>query len=576
MSGTERSFVLKYRFKNVSNIKNTKKSYSDYEDHFGVPWRLSIKNNENHLGVHLYCGRSEKEKEWSIDTEFEIHILHPKENSFHEFTYLLNCFTNAIGRGPSRIMTWERMEKEFLQNDELVVEIRVKINEITGIEDVNLNMPETVDKLPPVEKQTDQKTDDFVLKHVFKNVSKIKEFGCRYSPTEDHSGIQWNILIHNRKDHLEVILYCGRPGNKSEWSVDIEYEIHVLHPNGNPAHKNSAVSHRFTEAIRRGPKEIMTWERMEKEFLLNDELAVEICVKIIKMTGAESIVYLNPRPRSFVLKHAFKNVSKMRDTEDCKGPIQYHFIAPWFIGIRNENKHLGVHLYCGRSKNKKEWSIDTEFEVHVFHPNGNPVQENSAISHCFAVASGYGPSDLMTWERMEKEFLLNDELVVEIRVTITNFTGIEGFHLNMSETDDKLSIVEKQTNQKTDNFVLKHVFKNVSTMDDEGCYGPTEDHFGVSWYVFINHEKEHLAVFLRCARSKNKKEWSIDTDFEIHVLHPNGNPVHKSSISSVFTNDFPCGRNLMTWERMEREFLLNDELVVEIRVKIIQMAGTEV
>ncbi|EGT44556.1 hypothetical protein CAEBREN_04589 [Caenorhabditis brenneri] len=349
-----------------------------------------------------------------------------------------------------------------------------------------------------------QKTRSFVLKHVFKNVSTMKDSENLISSSEDHFGVPWFIDIWHKKDYLGVYLHCRRTENKKKWSIGTEYEIHVLHPNGNSIYTSSAISHCFTKPTGHGQGKTMTWERMEKEFLLNDELVVEICVKIGKITGIEDFhlgmsgtddkLYpvekqMNQEPRSFVLKNVFKNVPNMKDNEDCYGLTEDHFGVPWFISICNKKEHLGVFLHCNRSEKEKEWSIDTEFEIHILNANGKPAHKTSGFSYCFTEAIGYGPK-LMEWKKMEKEFLFNDELIVEIRVKIIQMTGIEDFHLNMSGTNDTLSTFQYQMNRRPRSFVLTHVFKNVSKMRgpsygpfiiENGCIGLTEEYFGVPW-----------------------------------------------------------------------------------------------
>ncbi|CAL2033918.1 unnamed protein product [Caenorhabditis brenneri] len=146
----------------------------------------------------------------------------------------------------------------------------------------------------------------------------------------------------------------------------------------------------------------------------------------------------------------------------------------------------------------------------------------------------------------------------------------------MSGTVDKLSPVEKKLCQKPCSFVLKHVFKNVSKMEKEKLYfGPTEERYGVPWYIKMAHRNDNFAIFFHCARTENKKEWSIETDFEIHILRPIESSAFKTS-PYCFKEATGYGwHEFMKWEEMEKEHLINDELVVEIRVKIVKVTGVE-
>ena len=96
------------------------------------------------------------------------------------------------------------------------------------------------------------------------------------------------------------------------------------------------------------------------------------------------------------------------------------------MGIIHKKEHLAVYLFvsCRSPGYQKGWSIDTEFEIDVLHPNRNPAYTASGISYSFYNAFGFGRSKYMEWKKMEKEFLHNNKLVVEIRVKITKMTGI--------------------------------------------------------------------------------------------------------------------------------------------------------
>ncbi|CAL2033935.1 unnamed protein product [Caenorhabditis brenneri] len=110
----------------------------------------------------------------------------------------------------------------------------------------------------------------------------------------------------------------------------------------------------------------------------------------------------------------------------------------------------------------------------------------------------------------------------------------------MSETVDEIRTCNDNVDQKTRSFVLKHVFGNVSIINENNnSFSEMEEHFGVTWYMGIWHIKEHLAVYLcvfprsRCRSSGYHKGWSIDTEFKIDVLHPNGNPAHTASVVEI-------------------------------------------
>ncbi|CAL2033938.1 unnamed protein product [Caenorhabditis brenneri] len=144
----------------------------------------------------------------------------------------------------------------------------------------------------------------------------------------------------------------------------------------------------------------------------------------------------------------------------------------------------------------------------------------------------------------------------------------------MSVTSEELSINNDQDNTGGHKFVLKHVFKNVSeSVMNEHYHSNEEDHFGILWDMFIQRDDAYLSVYLCCNRQRCKKEWSIVANFEVHVFHPHGFS-NCEATSYCFERDeidgFDC---FMSWQDMEEEFLVNDELTVEIRVQTIKTTG---
>ncbi|CAL2033933.1 unnamed protein product [Caenorhabditis brenneri] len=142
---------------------------------------------------------------------------------------------------------------------------------------------------------------------------------------------------------------------------------------------------------------------------------------------------LTTKTYKFELKHVFKNVSKMVENIDYNGSTEEYYSIPWYISIKRMNDYLAVYFNCDRQNNEKEWSIDADYKIHVFHPNGNSVCKTS--SYCFKKASGWGWHTFMTWETMKKEYLVNDELIVEVRVEKTKTSGI--YEENLRNFDDE-------------------------------------------------------------------------------------------------------------------------------------------
>ncbi|CAL2033916.1 unnamed protein product [Caenorhabditis brenneri] len=400
---TAREFVLKHVFKNVSKLGTNKQYWSDIEGHFRVPWSIIIKHNKDDLAVFLHCDRSENKKEWSIDTEFEIHVFHPSGNTAHKVSNMSYCFSKSIGYGRDKLMTWERMGKEFLLNDELVVEIRVKITEMIGTK-VYLR------------RFDDEECSDVAL------VVDGKKFHVSKLYLASQSSYFKSMFLgkFNESGKSETEL-TGIDGYDLQKYLEMLYGEDALNDETAEGILHLADMYDTKTLIGRCEGYLLDVSRKalkEKLELSATYNLAELKSDTLKMSGETNTL-------KFVLKHVFKNVSTIKEAENLIGSTEYHFRVPWSIIIKHNEDHLGVYLYCDRSDNKTEWSIDTEFEIHVLHPSGNTAHKISDMTYCFSKSIGYGQKEFMPWEKMKEEYLINDELVVEIRVKITKMTGIE-------------------------------------------------------------------------------------------------------------------------------------------------------
>ncbi|CAL2033926.1 unnamed protein product [Caenorhabditis brenneri] len=156
----------------------------------------------------------------------------------------------------------------------------------------------------------------------------------------------------------------------------------------------------------------------------------------------DEVTNINDRSKmtnyKFVLRHVFKNLFKCFSFRDYKSDTENHFGIPWSIGIEYslyQADLLRVTFHCELCLNEKEWSIDTNFEIHVVDgQNGNPICK--VASHCFTKTDGH----------ISYEFKLNrpefsfgdgndDELVVEIRLKTMKTTGI--YKENLRDFDNE-------------------------------------------------------------------------------------------------------------------------------------------
>lgn len=127
----------------------------------------------------------------------------------------------------------------------------------------------------------------FVVRNVFRNISKIGEEKYSKSENEEHFGVPWQLNVCRKDKNVGAYLRCAKLDNLGGWAIDAEYTLKIIHSNG----KSHSIDCKFcfdTCAGYGNPKII------EMKDLVNDKVTVEAYVNIIKMTG----IYKN-KLRSF-------------------------------------------------------------------------------------------------------------------------------------------------------------------------------------------------------------------------------------------------------------------------------------
>ncbi|PIC47904.1 hypothetical protein B9Z55_007083 [Caenorhabditis nigoni] len=133
--------------------------------------------------------------------------------------------------------------------------------------------------MPPPEKT-------FVLKHVFKNVSEMKEGINVYSEVEEHFGVPWGIYTVRDDNKFGIFLYCSFE-SKEKWSIQTSRDVKLLAVNGQSKVKNANRSFGNMEGdgSNWGWSDFIEWDKMVEAYVTDDCVSVEIFVKILKMTG---------------------------------------------------------------------------------------------------------------------------------------------------------------------------------------------------------------------------------------------------------------------------------------------------
>ncbi|KAF1766878.1 hypothetical protein GCK72_006836 [Caenorhabditis remanei] len=124
----------------------------------------------------------------------------------------------------------------------------------------------------------------FVLKHVFKHVSEMKENEKHWSEVEEHFGVGWRMLVHRKKEHLQFYLNCSKPTGTDNWTIKTrQKDVFISNRVDNIVEKGKRIfDNKFPTW---GFREFIEWDVLEKDFLVDGQLTAEIHVKIEETTG---------------------------------------------------------------------------------------------------------------------------------------------------------------------------------------------------------------------------------------------------------------------------------------------------
>uniref|UniRef100_A0A1I7TGR0 BTB domain-containing protein n=1 Tax=Caenorhabditis tropicalis TaxID=1561998 RepID=A0A1I7TGR0_9PELO len=151
----EKSFVLTHTVKKASELKENEYSYSPSEEHFGVPWKMGVTRKTGFLGFYLYCDNKCETQKWSFSVTQTLGIfavtgkkLVKTDNAaLFEFT----DSNKKVFWGFDNFMAWDELVKNHTIDGDLVIEARVKINKMSGIEKKKLrNFDESVKQFSDV------------------------------------------------------------------------------------------------------------------------------------------------------------------------------------------------------------------------------------------------------------------------------------------------------------------------------------------------------------------------------------------------------------------------------------------
>ncbi|CAO4367623.1 unnamed protein product [Caenorhabditis nigoni] len=124
--GEEKKFVMKHVFRNIPNFKGS--HYGPKEEHFGVPWRIRVRNDPHFCYASLDCLKLQKIIPWRIDVSINYKIH--KENEEHMTKKETKIFQNSSESQQFAMILTE----DYLIDGNLAIELEIEISETSGME----------------------------------------------------------------------------------------------------------------------------------------------------------------------------------------------------------------------------------------------------------------------------------------------------------------------------------------------------------------------------------------------------------------------------------------------------------
>ncbi|CAO4367398.1 unnamed protein product [Caenorhabditis nigoni] len=426
-----KQFMLKNLFKNVTSYREEMDNFSAWEDHFNVNWMVNVKRFKNHLAFHVHCDPIAPTNKWSLQTKLEFKVVGGSQKDVtgtHGY-----CFERSTRRGFNQFLKWEIMEEEYLINGSLTVEIKVTIIETTGLGKKKIRKFD--------ESQKD--VSDFTL------VVRNTKFHVSKTNLSTHSTF-FSKLLFGYSSELKNFFRIDEMTLTEIDPNDFHYFLESLY--GEYSIDDSTIEGILLLADK--PTKNQTIEVVmyvqKQEYRPPPELVLRLLQKSSAVVNQpkRKEPYNSKCEKVVVLKHVFKNDKCLEKGTHTSSNWEERFNTKWQVSVKRENDHLAFTVFCEPIAPTHKWSIRTKTELTVM--GQNDVDVTVTQDHCYEEHNELTFDDFLECEKMEKGYLVNGNLTVEVMVGIMETTGlrkeeIRSFDESQKEVSDVVVTVDDTT-----------------------------------------------------------------------------------------------------------------------------------
>lgn len=394
-----RSFYISCKVNNVSRFLDDEKQWGNTELRYEIPWRIQAKRTYDFLEMYLFCDGEGNGLDQLIKTEVTCNLVSTNGNNFRRTTEL--NFKKPGGQSISEFIKWNDMIESFLNplEDSLIVEAHVKIFMVEEFSRKFL-----------------QNERSFLMSHTVRDVSSAEEGNVVFCATEEWYDVQWSISMKYINGFVELLLSCDKDLNAHEaWSIEASVQRILVGANGKRL--TDYFEHTFEKPDSIGDSKLIRWEDMLDQYAVEDSLTVEARVVYTKI--------IDPQPEySFIMCHTVKKLSNVREGEFHFSKTEQHCDAPWRISLKKEEACILIYLHCDKLlSNDEHWSIQVEVQLVLGSETGRTLTDK--VTHIFNEPEGIHWTKDLTWEDLERDFMVDDSVKIEARVKIVKPVEID-------------------------------------------------------------------------------------------------------------------------------------------------------
>ncbi|CCD63728.1 MATH domain-containing protein [Caenorhabditis elegans] len=537
-----KKFVLSQQFYDVSRIEEGESRFSAFEKRFNIPWRIELKRVSGFLEIHLHCGENATFLYHQIETDCWFNLV--STNGKHLMRQMSAVFCRdvdmeSLKKSLKKVIRWDDMMTDYVINDSFIIEAHI---EILSIIEEACFWPYWITEEDAVFHER-----SFYISCKVNNVSRFLDDEKQWGNTELRYEIPWRIQAKRTYDFLEMYLFCDGEGNGLDQLIKTEVTCNLVSTNGNNFRRTSKLC--FEKPGGQGIIKFIKWNDMIESFLnpLEDSLIVEAHVKIFMVEEFSRRFLQNER--SFLMSHTVRDVSSAEEGNVVFSATEEWYDVQWSISMKYINGFVELLLSCDKDLNAHEaWSIETNFQLILVGANGKRLTDY--FEHTFEKPDSIGDSKLIRWEDMLDQYAVEDSLTVEARV---NFT----------------LLIEPQPEYS---FIMCHTVKKLSNVrEGEFHFSKTETHCDAPWRISLKKEEACILIYLHCDKLlSNDENWSIQVEVQLVLGSETGRTL-TDKVTHIFNE--PEGIHWtkdLTWEDLERDFMVDDSVKIEARVKIVK------